>query len=78
MSSNESYDRNYVMEIIHNIKLPSYALWGENDIVKESVQIRLKWWKEVGKEYLDNGCMDLDIAGYISHWVRHYENKKSK
>jgi hypothetical protein len=74
-STNESYDRNHSLEIIHNTKLPSYALWGENDIVKEKDTTRLKWWEDVEKEYSDNGCKDLDIYGRILHWLAHYENK---
>ena len=74
-SINESYDRNHSLEIIHNTKLPSYALWGENDIVKEKDTIRLKWWEDVEKEYSDNECKDLDICRRILHWLAHYQNK---
>ena len=70
---NEAYDRNHSLEIIHSTKLPSYALWGNSDISKESNQIRLNWWEEVEKEYDSNECSDKSIYQKILYWIGYYE-----
>lgn len=69
----ESYDRNTVLEKIHNTKLPSYALWDEDDIGKESYKTKQDWWKEVEKEYLDNSCNDNSVYGIIVKWLAYYK-----
>ena len=69
----ESYDRNTVLEKIHNTKLPSYALWGEYDIEKESNTIKQNWWKMEKQEYLDNDCKDALIYAIIIKWLDYYK-----
>ena len=68
----ESYDRNNVLEKIHNTTLPSYALWGEYDIEKEHNSTKKNWWKEVKKEY-DNSCQDKSVSDIIVKWIAYYE-----
>ena len=42
----EAFDRNQVLSIIHNTPLPSYSIWEDTDIHKESKKTRLTWWNE--------------------------------
>jgi len=41
----EADDRNAILILKHG-KIPSYGLWMENDIRKESLNVRLDWWKD--------------------------------
>ena len=69
----ESYDRNTVLEKIHKTKLPSYALWSEYDIEKESNTTNQNWWKEVKNEYLKNSCKDTLVYDSIVKWFVYYK-----
>ena len=40
----EAQDRNSILIGKYN-KIPSYALWTEYDIEKESIESRKKWWQ---------------------------------
>ena len=40
----EADDRNAVLMGIHK-KIPSYALWRDIDIENESIEQRIKWWR---------------------------------
>lgn len=40
----EAQDRNSILIGKYN-KIPSYALWMDYDIKKESIQSRKEWWK---------------------------------
>ena len=42
----EATDRNAILIEKHG-KIPSYGLWMENDIRKESLYSRLDWWKDL-------------------------------
>tara|TARA_B110001469_G_C9416380_1_gene212677 strand:- start:175 stop:390 length:216 start_codon:yes stop_codon:yes gene_type:complete len=69
----ESYDRNSVLEKIYDTKLPSYALWTEDDIGKEDNSTKKNWWKEMEKEYLDNSCQDKSVSDIIVKWLVYYK-----
>ena len=69
----ESYDRNTALEKIHKTNLPSYALWSEYDIEKESNTTNQNWWKEIKKEYLDNKCKDTLVYDSIVKWLVYYK-----
>ena len=69
----ESYYRNNVLETIHKTKLPSYALWSEDDIVKQSYRIKQNWWKDIEQEYRDNDCNNNLLYGIIMKWRGYYK-----
>lgn len=41
----EAEDRNALLVLRHG-KIPSYGLWMESDIKKESLVKRISWWKD--------------------------------
>ena len=69
----EAFDRNHSLELIHNTRLPSYALWGDDDVGKETQSIKLTWWKDVGKEYETNKCKNDEVYRTILKWINYYE-----
>ena len=70
----EAFDRNHSIELIHNTRLPSYALWGDDDVSKEKQSIKLTWWKDVGKEYETNKCKNDEVYRTILKWINFYES----
>ena len=69
----EAFDRNHSLELIHNTRLPSYALWGDDDVIRETQAIRLTWWKDVVKEYETNKCKNDEVYRTILKWINYYE-----
>ena len=41
----EANSRNYVVSVMHNVHIPSYALWDGYSVQIESLEERLEWWK---------------------------------
>ena len=44
----EATDRNLVLTLSHG-HIPSYALWYDEDVQKETNKQRLQWWKTFAK-----------------------------
>ena len=70
----EAFDRNHSLELIHNTRLPSYALWTDDDVAIETQFIKLTWWKDVGKEYETNKCKNDEVYRSILKWINYYES----
>ena len=68
---NESWDRNDVLKFYHN-KIPSYALWDEISIGRESVDTRIKWWENY------KAVSDTPINKIAKQWIQVLNNKKSE
>jgi len=58
----ESMDRNAVLSSCHG-PIPSYALWRDIDIQKESLDTRIAWWKN----YIDHKV--LIVSSIASSWI---------
>ena len=67
----ESYHRNYVLQSIHNTILPSYCLWDNVSIKKETIDIRLNWWTEI----LESSHNDKDIINISNYWINVYSKR---
>ena len=70
----EAFDRNHSLELIHNTRLPSYALWRDDDVVKETQAIKLAWWKDILKEYETNKSNKDFVYRTILKWINYYES----
>ena len=73
-SNKEAFDRNHSLELIHKTRLPPYALWGDDDVVKETRFVKLTWWKDIVKEYETNKCQNDDVYRTILKWINYYES----
>lgn len=58
----ESMDRNAVLSSCHG-KIPSYALWRDIDIEKESLDTRIVWWQN----YIDHKV--LIVSSIANSWI---------
>ena len=65
----ESRDRNWVLQKVHGVKLPSYSVWTEDSIYGESFPVKKKWWKEMDKIRKENEIEDEDIKEVINKWI---------
>ena len=76
-NSIEAFDRNHILELIHNTHIPSYAQWEAPDVRKETIREKLHWWNDINQEYMDNKCQsDYErtvCKTTILKWVTHYE-----
>ena len=50
--STEAVDRNNALQFIHNVKLPSYAVWDPDSIMDTTQTINLDWWININKIYI--------------------------
>ena len=71
-SNTEAFERNHSLELIHNTRLPSYALWEDRDVDKETHAVKLTWWKDVQKEYETNKCKNEEVYNTILKWIKYY------
>ena len=62
----EANDRNYILTIQHK-RIPSYCLWMNIDIKKQTVKDRLDWWKS-----LEKGNREKNEV--IVKWINYFKN----
>lgn len=71
----EAECRNSILYLNHG-KIPSYSLWTDQDIEKESIETRLDWWT-----YFENSKND-QIKSTVSYWItlikKQISQKKNK
>jgi hypothetical protein len=65
---NEANDRNAVLSGQYS-KIPSYALWMEYDIEKETQEERINWWKNY--ENVDN----IVWKTLANQWLEYFKEK---
>ena len=70
--SNEAFDRNQTLQIIHNTKLPSYSLWDIDSIEEASFNTNAIWWKQIKKLYHKNKLTNKDTEKTILKWIKFY------
>ena len=58
----EANDRNAILTSRHK-RIPSYALWRDIDIEKETIDTRISWWKN----YETNNI--LVISSLATQWI---------
>lgn len=58
----ESECRNSILYLNHG-KMPSYSLWTNEDIEKESIETRLNWWTVM------KGVQNDQIKSTVLHWI---------
>lgn len=66
----EANARNYILTIQHK-RLPSYCLWMDIDIKKETIKNRLNWWKTIEKGNKEKNEV-------ISKWINYLENSNAR
>lgn len=66
---NEAQDRNYIL-VCQYKKLPSYCLWDETYIQKESISQRKKWWNTLNLQ--TNNANYSNCLNVISKWKIYY------
>lgn len=71
--NNEAFDRNFVLETIHNTKLPSISVWDVDSIYDYSPHANLQWWVDINKVYLNKKKKNSDIQKIIYEWRNYYE-----
>jgi hypothetical protein len=71
----EAESRNSILDSNHG-KIPSYSLWTDQDIEKESIETRLDWWTYFEKSKNDQ------IKSTVSYWItlikKQLSQKKNK
>jgi len=65
----ESRDRNFIIQKVHNVRLPSYGVWTEDDLYRVSFPIKKKWWEDMDTICKKKGIEDLDIKHTIRKWI---------
>jgi len=69
----EGRDRNLVLETIHNTKLPSYAVWTQDDIERIDVFTNLEWWEGIEKTFIKKSIENSQIKKIITKWIHYYK-----
>lgn len=70
----EGRDRNLVLETLHNTKLPSYAVWTQDDIEQIDVFTNLEWWEGIEKTFIKKSTENPQIKKIITKWIHYYNN----
>ena len=74
--NNEAFARNYVVQAIHNTKLPSYCVWDQESIEDSSKGINFNWWVSIDKMYMRKKNKVTDLADIINKWKQHYRHEE--
>ena len=61
----ETQDRNYILNNLYG-KIPSYAVWYSDAILKQAVSERIIWWKSFMKSENSN------IKELSKKWLNYY------
>lgn len=67
----EAYTRNQTLINLHG-KLPSYAIWTEEDLCYMSDPEKRQWWCEVEKVRISTDNKDEDLKKTIKKWIDIY------
>jgi len=72
--STEAVDRNNALQFIHNVKLPSYAVWDPDSIMDTMQTINLDWWININKIYIKKNTKNDTVKNNIRKWIEYYKN----
>ena len=61
----ESLNRNYILNNLYG-KIPSYAVWYSDAILKQAVSERIIWWED----FINNE--NNNIKKLSKKWITHY------
>lgn len=68
----EANARNWIVnQESHNAHVPYYALWREEDIEREKVEIRMLWWKDIHIKFKHNA----EICELAKQYMESFEEK---
>ena len=68
----ESVDRNFILQMVHNTKLPSYSVWTEDDIYYKSFPENKQWWVKMSSICEQKELTDENILETIKKWIYIY------
>ena len=69
--NHEFMERNYVLETVHNTKLPSYALWDADSIHPYDITTNINWWERIVPL---NKNKHQRVTTIINKWLHYYKN----
>ena len=84
----EALMRTQILMFIHNTKLPSYCIWTDEDINKETTDQRMDWWRNMIKEanesnfevdkYNTGVWPFVSLRQYAIKWIKELKKEKNK
>lgn len=71
----EANARNWIVnQESHNAHIPYYALWKEEDIERETVEVRMSWWKDIDHKFQHN----TEICELAKQYMQIFEAKNKQ